>query len=212
MAQQVNDRFARHFLERLHAAVNAHDAEAVAALCCEDVVWKDPAAPEPLHGREAVYRFHRDIMFRALSDVRIELVDGPYLSLDGEGAAVRLRISGTMTGPLTPPASPQPGDQSTSRVRSFRISTATCLPAMPSCWTCSGSPVKSVPSRKRAASPSASVSASNTSPLEGREGYGGDTTPHFSLIDPPGGDQPRSGDRFTFARCTPPPGGRTPRR
>jgi len=42
-------------------------------------------------------------MFRAIPDVRIELVDGPYLSLDGAGAAVRLRISGTMTGPLTPP-------------------------------------------------------------------------------------------------------------
>jgi predicted ester cyclase len=83
--------------------VNAHDAEAVAALCSEGVVWEDPAAPEPLCGREAVYRFHRDIMFRALPDVRIELVDGPYLSLDGAGVAVRLRISGTMTGPLTPP-------------------------------------------------------------------------------------------------------------
>ena len=103
MAQHVDERFARHFLERLHAAVNGHDAEAVAALCCEDVVWEDPAAPEPLRGREAVHRFHRDTMFRALPDVRIELVDGPYLSLDGAGVAARLRISGTMTGPLTPP-------------------------------------------------------------------------------------------------------------
>lgn len=101
--QQVDARFARHFVERLHAAVNAHDAEAVAALCSEGVVWADPAAPEPLRGREAVYRFHRDIMFRAIPDVRIELVDGPYLSLDGAGVAVRLRITGTMTGPLTPP-------------------------------------------------------------------------------------------------------------
>jgi len=103
MAQPIDARFARHFLARLHAAVNAHDAQAVAALCCEDVVWEDPAAPEPLRGREAVLRFHRDVMFRAIPDVRIELVDGPYLSLDGAGAAVRLRISGTMTGPLTPP-------------------------------------------------------------------------------------------------------------
>lgn len=103
MTQQVDTLFAHHFLERLHAAVNAHDAEAVAALCCEGVVWEDSAAPAPLRGREAVYRFHRDIMFRALPDVRIELVDGPYLAFDGTGVAVRLRISGTMTGPLTPP-------------------------------------------------------------------------------------------------------------
>ena len=82
MVQQIDDRFVRRFLERLHAAVNAHDAEAVAALCTEDVIWEDPATPEPLHGREAVYRFHRDVMFRSLPDVRIQLVDGPYLSLD----------------------------------------------------------------------------------------------------------------------------------
>lgn len=103
MAQPIDAPFARHFLARLHAAVNAHDAEAVAALCTEDVVWEDPAAPEPLRGREAVWRFHRDIMFRALPDVRLAIVDGPYLSLDGLGLAVRSRISGTMTGPLTPP-------------------------------------------------------------------------------------------------------------
>ena len=103
MAQQIDERFARHFLERLHAAVNGHDAEAVAALCTRDVIWQDPAAREPLRGREAVYRFHRDIMFRALPDVSLKLVDGPYLSFDHAGVAVRLRITGTMTGPLTPP-------------------------------------------------------------------------------------------------------------
>lgn len=103
MPEHVGAGFARQVLERLHAAVNAHDAEAVAALCCENVVWTDPAAPEPLRGRDAVYRFHRDMMFRAIPDVRVELVEGPYVSLDGAGVAVRLRIGGTMTGPLTPP-------------------------------------------------------------------------------------------------------------
>lgn len=103
MASQIDERFARHFLERLHAAVNRHDAEAVAALCTEDVIWQDPAAPEPLRGREAVCGFHRDIMFRALPDVSLKLVDGPYLSSEHAGFAVRLRITGTMTGPLTPP-------------------------------------------------------------------------------------------------------------
>jgi len=103
MPQVVDAPFARQFLERLHGAANAHDARAVAALCCTDVVWKDPAAPHTLHGRDAVQRFHSDIMFPALPDTRIELIDGPYLALDGTGVAARLRISGTMTGPLTPP-------------------------------------------------------------------------------------------------------------
>jgi len=103
MAQIINEAFARDFLARLHAAVNSHDAAAVAALCCEDVLWDDPAAPGPLHGREAVRRFHADTMLRALPDVRVEMIDGPYLALDKQGVSARLRISGTMTGPLVPP-------------------------------------------------------------------------------------------------------------
>ena len=94
---------ARAFLDRLHAAVNRHDADALAALCVDDVLWDDPAAAEPLRGREAVRRFHRDMMFQALPDVRVELIDGPYFALGGSRVAVRLRIAGTMTGPLDPP-------------------------------------------------------------------------------------------------------------
>lgn len=99
----IDELFARDFLQRLHAAVNAHDPQALAALCCEDIRWEDPAAPTTLHGRDAVLRFHRDIMFPALPDVHAELIDGPYLSLDRTGVAARLRIRGTMTGALTPP-------------------------------------------------------------------------------------------------------------
>jgi uncharacterized protein (TIGR02246 family) len=94
---------AREFVARLHAAVNAHDAEAVAALCTEDVNWMDPAATVPLRGREAVERFHREGLFRALPDVRIELIDGPYVSMNGAAIAVRTAIRGTMRGTLDPP-------------------------------------------------------------------------------------------------------------
>jgi predicted ester cyclase len=103
MTREIDEDFARRFLQQLHAAVNRHDAAAVAALCAPDVVWHDPAAPQPLRGREAVYRFHRDSMFRALPDVNVAIVDGPYLSLDRRSVAARLRIKGTMTGPLAPP-------------------------------------------------------------------------------------------------------------
>jgi predicted ester cyclase len=99
----IDAELARRFLERLYDAVNAHDAEAVAAQCSADVEWDDPAALAPLRGREAVYRFHHEVMFRALPDVSIELVDGPYLALDGMGIAARSTIRGTMTGPLIPP-------------------------------------------------------------------------------------------------------------
>lgn len=66
MSQVVDAQFAQQFLEQLHRAVNAHDADAVAALCCSDVAWQDPAAPQTLHGRDEVRRFHRDVMFPAL--------------------------------------------------------------------------------------------------------------------------------------------------
>jgi predicted ester cyclase len=75
----------------------------VAALCGEHVVWTDPGAPQTLLGREAVRRFHRDTLFPAFADLRIELLDGPYLSLDGSGVAARLRLHGTMSGPMSPP-------------------------------------------------------------------------------------------------------------
>jgi predicted ester cyclase len=103
MAQIIDEAFARDFLVRLHGSVNSHDAAAVAALCHEDVVWDDPAAPGPLHGREAVRRFHADTMLRAIPDVRVDMIDGPYLALDRKGVCARLRIRGTMTGPLVPP-------------------------------------------------------------------------------------------------------------
>lgn len=103
MDQQIDTAFAHDFLSRLHAAVNAHDAAAVAALCSENVVWEDPAAPGLLKGREAVYLFHRDTMFPAIPDVSVTIVDGPYIALDGRSVAVRLRIGGTMTGPMVPP-------------------------------------------------------------------------------------------------------------
>ncbi|MGZ3216523.1 ester cyclase [Paracoccus sp. T5] len=102
MTQIADAQFARVFLARLHAAANLHDADAVAALCCEDVVWDGRAASRPLQRREAVSRFHRETMSRALPDVRIEMIDGPYHALDGTGVLARLKISGTMTGPLVP--------------------------------------------------------------------------------------------------------------
>jgi predicted ester cyclase len=119
MPQTIDETFARHFLQRLHAAANAHDAQALAALCSDDVVWEDPAAPQTLHGRDAVQRFHRDIMFIALPDAHIELIAGPYLALDGTGVAARLRISGTMSGPLAPPGFAPTGGRLTFETAEF---------------------------------------------------------------------------------------------
>lgn len=94
---------APELIRELHAAVNRHDAAGVAALCHERIIWVDPAAPTTLHGRDAVRRFHEETMLRALPDARVDVLAGPYSSSDGTECAVRLRIRGTMTGPLIPP-------------------------------------------------------------------------------------------------------------
>lgn len=94
---------ATELLARLHAAANRHDANEVARLCATDVVWIDPAAAEPLRGRDAVRRFHADMMFRAIPDVALRMIDGPFVSACGTRFAARVLISGTMTGPLSPP-------------------------------------------------------------------------------------------------------------
>lgn len=103
MTQVIDERFAAQFLDRFHGAVNAHDAPAIVALCHEDVVWEDPAAPHTLHGPAEVLSFHADTMFPALPNARVELIDGPYLSVTADSIAVRLRISGRMEGGLNPP-------------------------------------------------------------------------------------------------------------
>jgi ketosteroid isomerase-like protein len=43
--------------DRFLDAWNTLDAEGVAALCTEDVVWTDPSAPNPFIGRSGVREF-----------------------------------------------------------------------------------------------------------------------------------------------------------
>jgi ketosteroid isomerase-like protein len=75
--QQIDAKLTSDFLQRLYAVVNVHDAQAVAASCCQDVVWDDPGAAEILRGRDAVYRFHHDTLFPAFPDMRAKLLDRP---------------------------------------------------------------------------------------------------------------------------------------
>jgi predicted ester cyclase len=90
-------------IARLHEAANRHDADLVAQLCTEHIVWTDPAAAQPLRGRAAVRRFHAQMMFRAMPDVSLRIIDGPLVSECGTRLATRVLISGTMTGYLYPP-------------------------------------------------------------------------------------------------------------
>lgn len=90
------------FTQRYAAAWNACDVDAIAELVTADVVWADPALPEPARGVAAVQQFMRD-SFRTFPDLRFVESDPPHLSVDGEQVAWAWEMSGTMSGPADPP-------------------------------------------------------------------------------------------------------------
>jgi steroid delta-isomerase-like uncharacterized protein len=94
MDRDFVESWGTNFLE----AWNAHDVDAVLALCAEDLTLDDPALPETLHGHDGVRRF-AEATFRAFPDFRIEGIEAPYLAPDGPRAVARWRMTGTMEGP-----------------------------------------------------------------------------------------------------------------
>ena len=90
------------FCARYLAAWNGHDATAMRDLVTDDVVWEDPALPEPARGPAAVQEFMREAWV-AFPDLRFDESDDPHLSVAGDKVAWRWRMRGTNTGPIDPP-------------------------------------------------------------------------------------------------------------
>jgi steroid delta-isomerase-like uncharacterized protein len=101
-APTVLDRaFVEDWAARYLAAWNAHDVEAIVAMCTEDVVWNDPAIPAPVHGHAGVRHFV-EATFRCFPDVRIEELEALYLSPAAPRVLSPYRFSATMLGPWEP--------------------------------------------------------------------------------------------------------------
>ena len=92
----------REFGERYLAAWNALDPDAVAACAHEDVIWRDPALPEPAHGREGVADFVRESA-RSFPDLAFSELGDPATTDDGRVAYAPWLMTGTNTGPIDPP-------------------------------------------------------------------------------------------------------------
>ncbi len=90
------------FVERYEAAWNACDTAAMAELLTEDIVWTDPALPEPARGIPAVQEFMRST-FRAFPDVRFSQPDPPALAVSGEVVLWTWHMEGTNRGAIDPP-------------------------------------------------------------------------------------------------------------
>jgi steroid delta-isomerase-like uncharacterized protein len=94
----VDREFAEDFERRYGEAWASREPDRLAELVTEDVVWEDPALPEPLQGRDGVRRFVA-ASFRMCPDFLPTMTDGPYVSADGTRIVAPYRMAGTMTGP-----------------------------------------------------------------------------------------------------------------
>jgi steroid delta-isomerase-like uncharacterized protein len=94
---QLDREFVQHWARAYLEAWNAHDGDAVAALCTEDVVWTDPSLAAPMRGRAAARSFVAATA-RTFPDFHVEESEPPLLSAAEPRALSRYTMSGTMLG------------------------------------------------------------------------------------------------------------------
>lgn len=93
----MDSGFVRDWGRRFLDAWNAHDADAVAAMCAQDILFSDPALPEPAFGREQVRDYVAGAA-RAFPDYRLELLGEPLIAAGEPLVLCRFRMTGTMLG------------------------------------------------------------------------------------------------------------------
>jgi steroid delta-isomerase-like uncharacterized protein len=90
------------FTSRYTTAWNECDTRAMAELVTEDVVWADPALPEPARGVAAVQEFMRT-SFHAFPDLRFGEPDPPAVAVCGDIVLWSWHMEGTHRGVIDPP-------------------------------------------------------------------------------------------------------------
>jgi steroid delta-isomerase-like uncharacterized protein len=92
----------REFVARYEEAWNGCDTAAMAELITDDIVWADPAMPEPARGIPAVQEFMR-ISFRAFPDLHFGEPDPPAVAVNGDLVLWAWYMEGTNRGAIDPP-------------------------------------------------------------------------------------------------------------
>jgi steroid delta-isomerase-like uncharacterized protein len=99
--QGLDQEFLESFADRWWAAWNAHDGEAVAALCTEDVTNSGPALGREISGREAMATYV-GVFAQAFPDMRFVIPEPPYASLTQPKAIMPWRFQATHDGEFAP--------------------------------------------------------------------------------------------------------------
>jgi steroid delta-isomerase-like uncharacterized protein len=92
----------RAFADRYTEAWNRCDTAAMAELITDDIVWEDPALPEPARGIAEVQEFMR-VSFRAFPDLRFSEPDPPAVAVNGDLVLWVWHMEGTHQGAIDPP-------------------------------------------------------------------------------------------------------------
>ncbi len=92
----------RSFVERYATAWNGCDTDAMAELLTDDIVWMDPALPEPARGVAEVQEFMR-ASFAAFPDLRFSEPDPPAIAVNGDLVLWVWHMVGTNLGEISPP-------------------------------------------------------------------------------------------------------------
>ena len=83
-------------------AWNSFDASRIAPLVTDDIVWRDPALPQPARSAAEIQAFMQ-ASWVAFPDLRFSDSEPRHLSVDGDTVAWGWQMTGTMRGPLDPP-------------------------------------------------------------------------------------------------------------
>jgi steroid delta-isomerase-like uncharacterized protein len=102
MAVSASQEELQGFVNRYVAAWNECDTSAMAQLITEDIVWADPALPQPARGVAEVQEFMRASR-RAFPDLRFGEPDPPQLAREDDLVLWGWYMEGTNRGAVDPP-------------------------------------------------------------------------------------------------------------
>lgn len=117
-AKPLSPESARALFAHFYELMNERDVRHIPTIFTEDIEFQDDAWPETMRSHADIERFFT-ALWRAMPDLRFELLEGPYLAEDGRHAAARVRVDGTMTGPAEPPGFAPTGTRVTAEFAGF---------------------------------------------------------------------------------------------